>query len=114
MFWSSIKKRWLADKKKEAALDVANRIRSELGYKPVEALYPGQRAVGNNCPITNTIYDNDIDRIQLKIETHRYGVIVFNKNDGSTLALPLSDLAQKFVDGFDSGYYPELDEDEIK
>ena len=95
-----------AEIEKAAALKVANEVRAMLGYPPVDHLYPGVRCDGANCPITNTIYDDDIDREEYGISTGSR--ILIDKKDGSfqVCYLPLD--ATFFVSHFDGGVYPEL------
>jgi hypothetical protein len=99
-----------------AALTAANAARAELGFPPVDHLYKGVRKDELACPITNTVYDDDIDRNKYWIETSD-SIVIYSrvrKGDEWDIELPLlakvslSSDANEFVTMFDNGEFPEL------
>jgi hypothetical protein len=103
---------------KGQALRFANKIRKELGLKPVDHLYPGNPNDGNSCPITNTIYDDDLDKNRFKVDTGLFGIKVSEKvleTEGYPYTKWLTVLerehwpsSKEFVAYFDAYKIPEL------
>ena len=52
------------------ALKVANTARELLGLPPVDLLYPGNPKDPFSCAITETVYDDDLDRSKYIVVTH--------------------------------------------
>lgn len=102
---------------RRAALQTANKVRKSLGRPPVEYLYKGKRRDGDNCPITNTIYDDDLDHNQYRIDTDYDEITVEDyakANDDNTwpessMIFHLSKGAREFVQRFDMGDMPDLE-----
>jgi hypothetical protein len=93
---------------KRNALRFANRVRKMLNLPPVDHLYKGQPNEGAYCPITNTIYDDDLDRNDAYIRTERYNLYFrVGEMDRKTINLPPS--VRSFVKAFDDCLIPELD-----
>ena len=96
------------DKYQRNALRYANKIRRKLGLKPVDHLYQGRRRRSDNCPITNTIYNDDpLDNYEVLTETLYVRV---TDNQGHTIIEEVSPpTVIAFVTRFDEGLYPDLD-----
>lgn len=93
---------------REAALNAANAVRANMGYPPVDHLYKGVPCVGDNCPITNTIYDDDISRDEWHISTDD-AVHVQSCADGDNYRLfPLDDDVHLFIGLFDDRLLVDL------
>ena len=96
---------------KKAALGKANEVRVGLGYPPVDHIYKGRRSKSWACPITNTIYDEDIDRSSLDVDTFDdidSGIEVRDRNTGEHRRFRHDMQSLAFVNHFDKGEYPEL------
>lgn len=98
---------------KQAALDKANETRARLGKPPVDHLYKGKPGHSNHCPITNTIYDDDLDRYRYRVRTWdsnvARGIVVETEDSEFRVKHSIQSLA--FVKHFDDGEYPELVEE---
>lgn len=97
-------------KMKAAALRVANRVRKDIGLPPVKHLYKGRRRESGNCPITNTIYDDDLDRRMSRVVTGHRSVALDGTINGRWVGrrFELTPYAARFVHAFDVGDIPEL------
>lgn len=96
------------DKYELAALRTANKVRRKaFGLPAVDRLYPGYTRSPGSCPITNTIYDDDIKPKRGKVKTGLTEVTTKDEIRG-TETHPLSVDAQAFVSRFDYGWYPHL------
>jgi hypothetical protein len=96
---------------KKAALDVANLMRVRIGKPPVDHLYPGVPGNAASCPITNTIYDDDIDRNDWNVITGGFGVTAVQMKGARSELIRFHDEwydAQRFVRYFDAGEFPDL------
>jgi len=104
------------DEFQEAALATANRARAALGLPAVDHLYPGYAGEAEMCAISNTIYDDDLDRSEFLVATgysspeakvvdvgitiDKGGVIVYEE-------IP-DEKTRQFLIYFDDYRYPEL------
>lgn len=61
-----------------SALAKANAVRKTLGKPPVTKLYAGRPNQGNDCPITNTIFDDDLSRDEYSVFTGYDGIRVWH------------------------------------
>lgn len=61
----------------KAALEVANKARATLGLPPVDHLYPGKPGDPFSCAITETVYDDDLDREKYVVRTTATEVDIF-------------------------------------
>lgn len=99
--------------KKKAALAAANDVRRQLGKPPVDHLYKGNRNKADSCPITNTIYDDDLDREAYEVTTREEWIIVRARGlHFPALAyypVPPESRVHQFISSFDHGRYPELE-----
>lgn len=113
-----------------AALEVANRTRKVLGLPPVDHLYPGVPQDAYSCAITETVYDDDLDRSNYIVSTSYSAVkiyenakIVDNKyivpkdfTDKPTysaqvepdIQIPMTVLSKEFISRFDKKRYRSL------
>lgn len=97
---------------KEGALAAANAARAAIGYPPVDHLYPGYRQMATSCPITNTVYDDDIDRTKYYVATGGFGISISEDVTGwraKRRQIPISNEAWLFIREFDKGFFPELE-----
>lgn len=86
------------------ALKVANRIRKFLGLPPVNELYSGNSGDGWSCPVTNTIYDDDLDRERFTIRTGYSTIGVTDLTKGKKEKCYRNTKAgSAFVSAFDGG-----------
>lgn len=100
---------------RKAALSFANKIRKELGKPPVDHLYPGKRGRDLDCPITNTIYNDDADLRKQYLVTTRWGVTrVYPRGylTEPSVRGKWNEATRKFVGGFDTGQFPDLEKPE--
>lgn len=100
---------------KDAALAAANEARAFLGFDSVDHLYKGKRVTASYCPITNTVYDDDVDRLTVGIGTTQDYISVWEKvgaMDRELVEINLTEAATDFVYAFDTGRFPELEIDE--
>lgn len=94
------------DKFQYATIRFVNRVRRDLGLKPIEKLRRGKIGKPWACPITNSVKGG---RSWLEVSTGADSLAV---NDfrklivGSHYVLPT--LVESFVDRFDEGLYPTL------
>ena len=91
----------------KGALDKANQVRKALGYPEVDRLYPGTPSDAYTCAITETIYDDDVDRKLYRIMTADSISVVsihFTPQYYSH-----SRESRAFIHHFDEGEYPELE-----
>lgn len=96
------------NKYERAALQSANRIRkAAFGLPPVDHLYKGEKMEEANCPITNTILDDDLERGDQTIDTVGKAVEI-SKDMDDLVSYPLSATAYQFVQKFDDGEFPHL------
>lgn len=111
---------------RNAALRKANQVRKRMGFGPVDHLYPGKPNLTASCPITNTVYDDDVPRDKFVVLTGTEDVKVFDIADTEFLAyspelgrLPKlgakpvvtvkhSDGSAGFIDAFDGHEIPDL------
>jgi hypothetical protein len=94
---------------RQAALDTANQIRARLELPPVDHLYKGRIANASSCPITNTIYDDDLSRDYAVVETIPGSIGVWKKVSFTPLIRHDADEAtRQFIFRFDQGNYPDL------
>ena len=102
------------------ALAAANMARDKVGVPHVDHLYPGIPGDELACAITNTVYDDDLDRKHYYVETSG-AVKVYKKrlpDDGpeddwdiempALADIPLNEYTTKFIELFDKGEFPEL------
>lgn len=91
-------------------LRAANRVRRFLKLPPVTNLYGGNRGDDASCPITNTIYDDDLDRDRYGVST---GFSVITVHDRKTNTIKrYQNFGSEFVQWFDDtslrGTHPNL------
>lgn len=93
---------------KKAALNIANRVRKQLGLPPVDHLYKGKPNDPSSCAITNTVYDDDLDRTNTYVRT-MFGSVTATQN-GTTASASFSrgSRVADFIRTFDRGGFPEL------
>lgn len=96
------------ERERKAALNAANKARKLVGLPPVDHLYPGRVGWSASCPITNTVYDDDLDRDRYGVETLDSISIRDTDNWGEGFYVKLSDLASRFVTLFDDEKIPDL------
>ncbi len=89
------------DKIRKAALDKANQVRKALGLAPVDHLYKGAPNQWASCPITNTIYDDDLDRNKVSVNTGVEAITVIDVNTGKEKVFKQNRLSREFVNLFD-------------
>jgi hypothetical protein len=84
-----------------------------LGLPPVDHLYKGQPGVESACPITNTIYDDDLERNSVFVETDGYKVTVEDSRTLPTKALTFFNppTVTEFIHEFDWRRIEELIEE---
>lgn len=89
-----------------AALDFANKIRTESGLKPLKRLPKGEQCDGENCPLSKAICPSNkrSDEIQ-SIDTGGRNVLL-QKVVKTRINIPQT--ARAFVKAFDDGKYPHL------
>lgn len=113
----------LANKEKslEAALKIANKVRVAIGYPPVDRLYPGVPRNGATCAISETVYDDDVDREKWAVLTAGGRVTVWEKSAVQDFPLQRFTITPKveerwkktpgaasFIHYFDAGKFPDL------
>lgn len=91
-----------------AALAKANAVRKALGLPRVDHLYKGIPCNANNCPITNTIYDDDITRDDYMIYSRYNFITVTDQKTLHRHDFPTSQGAARFMRRFDDGEIPDL------
>jgi len=95
-----------------SALEIANKVRNQLGKPPVDHLYGGIRSDKDRCAITETVYNDDEDlRANFKVETTWDNVNVYPR--GNILGQPvvregMTANTKRFIKRFDDGRYPDL------
>lgn len=94
-----------AQELKDAALKLANEIRQQMGYPPVDHLYPGTIANAMSCPITNTIIDDDVTGWSVETGTGR---VLCTNAEGKIVKQYHDPASRSFVLLFDAGVFPEL------
>jgi hypothetical protein len=99
---------------KRAALRKANFVRRLLGLPPVDHLYKGDKGEPRSCPITNTIYDDDLSHGEVFVETDGREIHVedFRNSAGEykeyIVGIAQHSQARQFISQFDNGGFPEL------
>jgi hypothetical protein len=82
------------DKIRKAALDKANQVRKRLGKPPVDHLYKGTPNNAFDCPITNTIFADDISRDDYAIQTGYHSISVYDPKSDHLLVNPILEIKQ--------------------
>lgn len=101
------------EKSREAALKAANMMRALLDLPPVDHLYPGYPLAAMSCAITETVYDDDLDRKEWEIMTGG-GQITAHKRGSSyyinSKRVELREIpgAISFIKRFDKREFPDL------
>ena len=97
------------ERAREAALKMANHVRKEMGFPPVSRLYPGKPGQGSSCAITETIYDDDVDRSLWSVYTSN-GIVRFSRFGGLGQYVSWKKVpgTASFVYYFDQRQYPDL------
>lgn len=93
---------------RNAALRFANRVRKEMGRRPVTKLQKGERSNGRRCPIARTIDQTGYVSV---IDTSDGQVYVNIGPAGDVVkeARFKAKLANEFIGLFDQGEAPELE-----
>jgi len=95
----------------EAALQIANTVRMEFGYKPADRLKRGVPCEGTDCPIAMTIHGDGEFEHEVFVDTTyiRVGAEVWTFDDPEygPRYFPLPQDAELFVTRFDAGAYAE-------
>jgi hypothetical protein len=96
-------------KRRQAALDVANQARAALGLPPVDHLYKGRPSDPYSCAMTQTVYDDDLDRTKYIVTTGIGAVVVKHRILETEVVRVLhTPDSRAFVKRFDRREYPTL------